>query len=128
MRQMKKLVKIIFIIFLFVMLSMFFTVLCVRKTTLNAKKIHSTINIGMNVQQVHQELYGRYICSYEIEVGEDEKNRVGKDEFLRDISKNTTKGEMHIHIMGFTPYRVSFDLKFDNKGVLYEKSKPHGWD
>jgi hypothetical protein len=125
---MKTFLKIIFVVLLLVFVGILLAALCVYKTRSDAKGIHSNINIGMNARQVHQELNGRYVCTYQIHKNTDEIDMVEKEEFLHEISGPNTKGEMSIHILGLTPYKVSFKLRFDNQGILYEKSDPYGWD
>ncbi len=125
---MKRYFKIVFVVLFFVFLSVLVAGLCARKTRSNAKGIHSNITVGMNAQQVHQELKGRYVCLYQIQNKKDAVKMVSKDEFLLEISGPNTTGEMGIHVLGFTAYKASFKLKFDSQGLLYEKSDPYGWD
>ena len=125
---MKRFLKIIIVVLVFVFLCVLVAGLCVSKTKSNAKGIRSNITVGMNVQQVHQELKGRYVCNYQIQNKKDAVKMVSKDDFLLEISGPNTTGEMGVHVLGLTPYKASFKLRFDSQGLLYEKTDPYGWD
>lgn len=91
-----------------------------------AKRAHSTIQAGMTADQVHEILdqvnhgsSGYYLCHY---------SSGTKEEFLTKMRDGGAPGTMRVHMMGQTPYRVSFTVAFDASGHVSEVSSTKGWD
>ena len=100
----------------------------VGNTVTRARSIHSGIRAGMTAGQVSDMLSKRDFSFYVIRRDGQSPIDTDLDAFVRELRQGGTLGEMRVHIMGSTPYRVSFSVMFGVPGIVTGKSAPKGWD
>ncbi len=100
----------------------------IAATVNRAETIHSSIQAGMTADQVHEALSERDVCICSVfRDGKSGRVHNNMEEFIRAMREGAS-GSMRIHILGSTPYRVSFTVTFDSPGTVSEKSSLKGWD
>jgi hypothetical protein len=96
-----------------------------------ARRVHQSIRPGMSVGDVESLLTGRYYCSYKMKRGADWET-VYRDEFL--AASVAPEGDPRIPrriwlvFMGPSPFRVSFYVEIDERGLASGATDPRGWD
>jgi hypothetical protein len=99
----------------------------VGETRGRAQRIQSSIQAGMNVDQVIASLSGRYIVSHCSVVNDGKLRTASKEEFVGEMRKGGSSGVMKILLLGSTPFRAYFTVTFDSLGTVCEKSTVKGW-
>jgi hypothetical protein len=101
----------------------------VGATMERAQRIHASIQVGMNTDQVRNTLSGRYLCSHPLLRRESQASERNKEPLLEEMRARGVSGPVRIHIFGPAPFfRVSFTVTFDSQGTVCEKSTMKGWD